>query len=205
MNNEIYIKNIGVKLGNKIYIYVDKITLMSKKCVQLKGENGAGKSTIFKLIMGIIKTDSGKIFFNGKKVKEKISNRANIVGYLPQQVDSLFLARTVKEELQMELNFKVIDNYDELLFIFGVNELLNSKIKNLSGGEKKRLGLFLCFLNRKPFYLLDEPYNFLDNKYKDKLNNYIIRLKNEGVGFFIISHDPICSRIVDNEILLERD
>lgn len=175
--NVLKINNLKKSFKNfNLYISIFEISNIEKIAIQ--GNNGSGKSTLLKLIVGKIKKDSGSIEI-GNKVK---------LGYLSQKKNEILnFENTIIEEIN-DLNTNL--NESELRkylgkFLFKKNDIFK-KIKNLSEGEKIKLGLLKLILNGCNFLVLDEPSNHLDINSKNILA--------EALNYFpgsilIVSHD----------------
>lgn len=172
------------------------LDIFSNEITALIGENGSGKTTITKLMMGILKPLQGDIYVFGTNIKEmSLGQIGKKVGYLFQNPERQLFATSVYEELAFVMDIK---GYDKKYIDKEVNEtleLLNlSPLKNevpffLSGGEKQRLALASILVNKPKYLVLDEPTTSLDIKRKEILSNIIDKLKEEKIGTLIVSHD----------------
>lgn len=143
------INNLSKQFGNKILFKNLNMSLPCNGIFILKGENGSGKSTFFKILANIDKEYEGSILFNNKKIIN------NIYYYDPDI--NLYDGLTVKENLKI-----VSKDYLNILKNTDLEYLLNKKIDELSKGEKARVGLIKSLLLDKEILLLDEPFDFLD-------------------------------------------
>lgn len=175
-NNYLVLENISHKLGNKILYENSSITIGSGINV-IKGRNGIGKSTLFKLIYGLEKLDKGHIKYNYKKISKKDIN------YIPQEVllfpnlsarDNILLLSKKKDDVIKFLS----DN---------VRYSLKKKVKDLSGGEKQMLNLAIGLFNEAEIYLIDEPFNNLEKNYVALIKGKIENLK--GIVILIDHQD----------------
>lgn len=160
----------------------------------LVGRNGSGKSTLFKIAAGQLQADSGITRLGGLRLHKKSKNtRFKYIGYLPQKP---FLPRSLKVSDLIEERFGGNDNV--------IDQLLESKIKNLSAGEQRYLEiLFVLSLNRD-FILLDEPFTGLSPILIEKVIEHINRSKQRGSGILIADHYMhYISEIGDSFHLLE--
>lgn len=156
------------------------------------GENGSGKTTIMRLLMGLAIPNSGtySIFGVNEKNKEifKIRKRVSAIVETPTIVTSM----TAYQNLQYACLYFGIKNYDkkihDLLDEVGLGEVGKKKAGNFSLGMRQRLGIALLLLNDPDLILLDEPMNGLDPSGVAELRDIIISLSQKGITFLISSH-----------------
>ncbi|HEY4482492.1 MAG TPA: LPS export ABC transporter ATP-binding protein [Candidatus Brocadiaceae bacterium] len=176
---------------NDITIEVD-----SGEIVGLLGKNGAGKSTAFSIIIGIVRPDSGKVFFRGEDVTNlPIYKRARKgMGYLSQE-SSVFQRMTVEQNILAILEMRQYEHKErykrlaEMLDEFGLTSLAKKKAYTLSGGEKRRLEMARALSTSPSLILLDEPFSGIDPIAVSEIQNLVLRLKSEGIGLLITDHN----------------
>lgn len=176
------------------------------------GRNGAGKSTIFRIILGIINPDKGIVELNDKKITKSITNK---IGYVPEE-GSLNLQYTVLEQCVYYGALKDLtekESKDELLKWlekFNIVEYMNTKIKDLSKGNRQKIQVIISLLHNPELLILDEPFSGLDPLSVEELKNVILDLKRENKIIILSSHrmdqaDKICDDILiidkGNEVL----
>ena len=176
------------------------------------GRNGAGKSTIFRIILGIINPDKGIVELNDKKITKSITNK---IGYVPEE-GSLNLQYTVLEQCIYYGALKDLtekESKDELLKWlekFNIVEYMNTKIKDLSKGNRQKIQVIISLLHNPELLILDEPFSGLDPLSVEELKNVILDLKRENKIIILSSHrmdqaDKICDDILiidkGNEVL----
>ena len=178
------IKNLTFKYNNEIILENINLKIEKYDYVALIGPNGGGKTTLIKLILGLLKPTSGKIILNTKKI-----------GYVPQYTNfSLDIPiRVIDVVLQGRLNkFKFFYNEKdkkialEKLSLVGMSEFKNKKISDLSGGQRQRVLIARALVNEPDILILDEPTSAIDIKGQKEI--YKI-LKNLNITKLIISHD----------------
>ena len=137
--------------------------LEAHKSYSLLGRNGAGKSTILKLIAGLIKPDSGNITINGYRPGSDEAKK--LIGYLGE--DALpYTNLTIRENLNFIGSLRKVDNLRDrlakLVDLLGLYEYYNALVSNLSRGTKQRVSLALSIIHSPDIILLDEPFNYID-------------------------------------------
>lgn len=179
--------------------------------VGLLGPNGAGKTTAFYISIGLIKSDSGEIFFKGKEVTNSpIHERAQMgMGYLAQE-PSVFRQLTVEENLLCILEMHEKDKkmrkqkLHDLLEELRLTSLAKKKACTLSGGERRRLEITRALITQPSLLLLDEPFANIDPLTIADVKKMILLLKAKGISVLITDHNAreIFS-IVDRSYLIQ--
>lgn len=162
------------------------------------GGNGVGKSTALKTICGICKPYRGKALINGKPVSkypEDLLFRNNLA-MLPQDPKSLFVKKTVREELE-----EICADPQKIAQIASecrIDDLMNAHPYDLSGGEQQRAALGKVLLTDPKILLLDEPTKGIDNFYKETLASILRQLQLKGITIVMVSHDvEFCAKYAD--------
>jgi Cu-processing system ATP-binding protein len=125
------------------------------------GPNGSGKTTLIKSILGMVIPDKGEIEIGGESILGKSAYRNNI-NYLPQ-IANFPSNLTVKELMAMVKNLRPKEAHDpELIELFSLEEHMNKKLGNLSGGTKQKVNIVLTFMFDSDIIVLDEPTTGLD-------------------------------------------
>ena len=162
------------------------------------GGNGAGKSTTLKAICGICKPYRGKIKIFGKPVNKFRSGELfkNCVSMLPQDPKSLFVKKTVYEDLEEMTKDK--NKINEIAEICMITNLLERHPYDLSGGEQQRTALAKILLTEPKILLLDEPTKGIDSFFKETFASILNKLKNQGITVLMVSHDiEFCAKYAD--------
>jgi len=177
---------------------VDSVSMniKSSSVVGLLGPNGAGKTTTFYMAVGMIKPDSGQVFFDDEDITSfPMYLRARKgVGYLPQET-SIFRKLTVKQNIMAILETLSISKADQeeranlLLDELGIKHLKNQKGNLLSGGERRRLEITRALATNPAFILLDEPFAGIDPLAVIDIKKIIRHLKGRGIGILISDHN----------------
>ncbi|NCT76640.1 MAG: ABC transporter ATP-binding protein [Chitinophagaceae bacterium] len=160
------------------------------ECIALIGPNGSGKTTFIKCILGMVVPDSGFITFNGKNILHDWQYRKNI-GYMPQigrYPDNMTIGQVfnMMKDIRRDAGNKRLD--ESLLAEFGLPQLLNKRMRTLSGGTRQKVSASLAFLFNPDILILDEPTAGLDPVSAEKLKEKIIHEKSKGKLILITSH-----------------
>ena len=164
------------------------------------GGNGTGKSTLLRAICGICPPYRGKIQIDGKPVKKYKSGQLfhKMLAMLPQDPQSLFVKKTVREDLAEMVGKGEETRIDEVAEICEIAHLLNSHPYDLSGGEQQRAALAKVLLTDPKLLLLDEPTKGIDSFFKQKFADILKKLTVRGVTVVMVSHDvEFCAQYAD--------
>ncbi len=197
------LKNITKKFGNNIAVNNISFKVEEGKILGLLGRNGAGKSTIFRCILNIIKQDEGSITYNNEKIDENITDS---IGYLPEE-GSLILEYTVLEQciyygaLKLMNENEVKKELIKWLNKFNILEYMNTKLKDLSKGNRQKIQFIISVLHNPTLLILDEPFSGLDPISVEEIKEVILNLKNEGKCIVFSSHrmdhvEMLCDDII---------
>jgi lipopolysaccharide export system ATP-binding protein len=165
--------------------------------VGLLGRNGAGKTTSFRITIGMIIPNAGRVIFNGEDIAGlpmyKRAQRG--IGYLSQE-PSVFQRLTVRQNLMAILEGMHLrrrernDRADHLLDQFGLLHLSGQLARNLSGGERRRLEIARALITEPQLILLDEPFSGVDPIAVEGLQREITRLRSEhGIAILLTDHN----------------
>ena len=175
----ITIENVSVKYKKTVLNDVN-IKASKGECIGLLGLNGSGKSTLLSAIAGIKKPASGKITTEGK------------IGCVTQE-NALIDELTAYDNILMWTSMKKDDIMKALqgpeLSILKVSDFINVKVRNMSGGMKKRLALASVIITGPDILLMDEPLAALDIPAKSDILKFIDAFKANGGIIFIASHE----------------
>lgn len=168
------------------------------------GGNGTGKSTMLKAICGICRAYRGKVWIEGKRLEKYTSTELfeENLALLPQEPQSLFVKKTVKEELEeMLLHKQESEKKSEIVRVAqlcGIIHFLHRHPYDLSGGEQQRVALAKVLLTRPKILLLDEPTKGMDNFFKIRFAEILDKLKQQDVTIIMVSHDvEFCAKYAD--------
>lgn len=190
-NTVCQLKNVSYSYNKKLPYIIDGVDVSFKEgqITAILGGNGAGKSTMLKLIAGIIEPVRGKI----------ISNKRIIM--LPQDPKAVFTEVSVEEELAEVLMDKgngIYNNMpmedkreivEQIIEEFGLNDIRKNNPYDISGGQQEKLAIAKVLLLKPEVLLLDEPTNGLDPYFKKTLGKLLKKINAGGVTIIIVSHD----------------
>ena len=181
--------NINKQFGKLKALDNVSITCNKGECIALIGPNGSGKTTFIKCILGMVVCDSGFITFNGKNILHNWQYRADI-GYMPQigrYPDNMTIGQVL--DMMKDIRNKKHEQLDEdLIKQFGLDELLDKRMRTLSGGTRQKVSASLAFLFNPDVLILDEPTAGLDPVSSEMLKAKIIAEKAKGKLIMITSH-----------------
>jgi len=158
--------------------------------IALVGNNGQGKTTLMKLILGLLTPDEGKILIKGEvAASSRTTNQKALFGYLPETT-AFYPNLTGLETLHYLSSLKqgAPSRIDEVFAIVGLEHAKKNRVKTYSKGMKQRLGLAQALLGNPKLLLLDEPTNGLDPSGIHEFYQILSRLKEEGVAILMSSH-----------------
>ena len=178
--------------------------------VTVYGPSGAGKTSMLRIIAGLLKADAGSMSVN-EVLWFDLANGVDLspqkrnVGYVFQDY-ALFPHMTVRENLEYALPKKGDQKtVSELLELMELGNLATRKPKTLSGGQQQRVALARALVQKPKILLLDEPLAALDYKFRLKLQDYLLEIHREfGLTTFLVSHDiSEISKLSDMVLVLD--
>lgn len=196
----ILLSSVSKKFDQKIA--VDKIEFKAKEgeIIGFVGLNGAGKTTTMRLILGYLKPTTGQIKIDGLDPIESRIQVLSKIGYLPEN-NPLYSEMKVTEYLAFIANLKNDSDYLKIVSQVGLDDVLSSKIEELSRGYKQRVGLTAALIGNPEILILDEPTSGLDPLEQEKIR---IMIKKEAKRKTIIFSTHILSEVEDvaNRIII---
>jgi heme ABC exporter ATP-binding subunit CcmA len=191
MNEAIYAENISKSYGNKIILDELSLKVAYGEMICISGVNGSGKSTLIRILSGLIKPDSGNIFIDGNQIVTNNSSFRKKFGVL---LDSkmIYENMSVSENLKFSSALYNIENprkeIDSITKILGIYDFLDTRVKNLSKGFKKRTELAKILLHKPKIILLDEPEINLDKNSIKILKEIILSERKKGAAIILCTH-----------------
>lgn len=168
-------------------------SISAGKKIALMGETGSGKSTVMKMMAGLVQPSSGNTFFEGSRVKgpdEVLLPGHEAIAYLSQHFE---LRNNYRVHELLEMANKMEDEEAaEIYSICRINHLLDRKVHQLSGGERQRIALARLLVGKPRLLLLDEPFTNLDLFNNRIINDVIRQICNKmAITCVLVSHDPV--------------
>ena len=182
--------NVSKKFGKLKALDNVSATCIRGECIALIGPNGSGKTTLIKSILGMVVPNSGFITFNGKNILHDWLYREHI-GYMPQigkYPENMTIRQVISmmKDIRQKTGSKNLD--EELLVSFGLDKILDKRMRTLSGGTRQKVSATLAFLFNPDVLILDEPTAGLDPVASEILKEKIIKEKQKGKLILITSH-----------------
>jgi len=189
-------RGISKSFDKRMVLRKIDINLNRGEMCGLLGSNGAGKSTFFHILLGIIKGDYGNIYLNGINITSlPIHERSKLgISYLPQQT-SIFRGLTVYENLLSiaqiikKKSSQQKEIVEKLMVEFSLTHLRNIYANSLSGGERRRVEIARCLINDPKVLLLDEPFANVDLLSIQDVKNLLLNLQSRGCGILVTDHN----------------
>lgn len=196
----IHIKDLNFSYNNRTVLHDINLDINKSEFVGIIGPNGVGKSTLIKLIAGLLQADNGDILINRQKIQNyQRKALARITGYVPQTVDISFtfsvqeivsMGRYPHLEGLMQNDIHATANIAQAMNWMELNTLKERQFSTLSGGEKQRTIIASALAQQADILLLDEPTSALDLKHQVQIGQILKRLSvEEGKTIVLVTHD----------------
>lgn len=189
MKNILEVKNLSYSFGNNPILKDINIHVNENEIVAIVGSSGVGKSTLFNLIAGVLKKQTGEITINGS------DDYIGKVAYMLQK-DLLFEHKTIINNVILPLIIakvnkkKALEEGNKILKQFNLDRYANKYPQQLSGGMRQRVALIRTYMFKKNIFLLDEAFSALDAITKKELHRWYLNLKKEfNLTTLLITHD----------------
>ncbi|MEK5036462.1 ABC transporter ATP-binding protein [Sporosarcina sp. FSL K6-3457] len=180
----IELNNVYKKYGGRKALENITLTVPRGKIIGLVGENGSGKTTLLKLMAGLLTPNSGTAMFGGSRITRKVATN---IAYMPD-ADLFYPYFTVYQLFEFyESQFADFNPTKAKEIAAFLNLSLDSKIKNLSKGNRGRVKIAATLGREADYYLLDEPFSGLDPMVRDDIAKGLIRFTDSGRQTVIMS------------------
>ena len=197
-NDAIVFKNITKSYGEKNILKDFSLNIKKGEFLTIIGSSGCGKTTVLKMINGLIKPNKGNVFVDGKDIsKINLIQMRRKIGYVVQDV-GLFPHMKIKNNISYTLNLEKKENKEEifskvkkLVKIVGLDEeIINRYPNELSGGQRQRVGIARALVGEPDIILMDEPFGAVDEITRKLLQDEIYKIYKEyNVTIVFITHD----------------
>jgi ABC-2 type transport system ATP-binding protein len=184
------VKNISKTYADRHIVNQVSFGVSSREILGLIGPNGAGKTTCIRMIMDVIKPDSGEVMVLGQKFTDKLKNQ---IGYLPEErglyrktriMDAIVYLATLKGMRAGQARLRA----EEWLSRVNMIPHKNKKIDELSHGMAQLIQLVVTVIHDPQVIILDEPFNGLDPVNVQMVKDIILELKNQGKAIILSTH-----------------
>ena len=207
-------RNVNYSKNNNMILENISFSLKKNKYNVIIGKNGSGKSTILKLIVGLEKISGGQIFIDNEELVYKRDELYKIrkkTGIVFQESNEYIIGETVAESLifGMENNRipleKMKENMTKYVKLFQLENIIDKKTVNLSGGEKQKVALAGAVITEPEIILLDEVTEMWDKATKDKMNGIIEEFLKDGKTVVSVTHNPEEIKRSDNIVFITEE
>ncbi len=195
-NGILRMENLTKSFGDQTVVNELSLTVNRGEVVGLLGRNGAGKTTSFKMTIGMLPPDRGEVYLDDEQVTDlPMYQRARYgLGYLPQK-PSLLGRLTVRDNLLAVLErlplsrSERFERINRLLEEFGLDHLSDQKSGTMSGGETRRVEICRALATSPDVILLDEPFSGVDPIAVSDLQELVVSLKDRDIGILLTDHN----------------
>jgi ABC-2 type transport system ATP-binding protein len=196
------VKNVSKTYGGRTVVDNVSFNVTSGEILGLIGPNGAGKTTNIRMIMDVIKPDSGAVLLFDQKFRNELKSQ---IGYLPEE-RGLYRKKPIIDSMVYLATLKGMDaarartRADEWLTRVNMQAHRNKKIEELSHGMAQIVQFLVTILHDPKFIILDEPFNGLDPVNVKMVKDIIMDLKNQGMAIMMSTHrinevEELCDRV----------
>lgn len=204
----IKIENLKKQFGDTVACNIDQFVINDGDILGLVGNNGAGKTTLFRMLLDLLKPDEGSVTINDVNPAESEAWKQQVGAYIDEGflIDFLtpeeyfaFLGK-ISGMTQTEVDERLKD-FEQ----FAAGEVFDQKklIRNLSAGNKQKVGIISALFRRPQIVILDEPFNFLDPSSQNVLKHVLTDYNKEtGATILVSSHNLAHTIDISNRIAL---
>ena len=193
------INNLSFSRNGNIILENLNLSLSNRSITQVRGKNGSGKTTLLQLVLNFLECKTGEIFWEGKNIKKNIFNFYNQTTFVMDH-NTCTRKMTVMDNINFwsGLSSSKLTKNEIILLLetFNIQKYQNTKTMYLSSGEIKKLELLRLILEQKKLWILDEPYNHLDDLSIKILNQtFIDHVNKDGIILFTSHLNPIIDNL----------
>lgn len=210
----ISIRDLYKSFGNNHVLQGINLDVSKEENVAVLGRSGSGKSVLIKIICGLLKPDSGKVNVLGEEVnllKDKALQALRLKVGFSFQNSALYDSMTIRENLEFPLvrnarhlsKKEVAGQIESVLEDVGLLQTINQMPSELSGGQRKRIGIARTLILRPEIMLYDEPTSGLDPITSIEINNLINLVREKfHTSSIIITHDLTCAKTTGDKLAM---
>ncbi len=215
-NAVIEVKNVSKSFGDHVVLDNISVDVQEAENLVVFGRSGTGKSVLLKCIIGLLKPDSGEVYFEGESVidmNEKELNEARKkIGFLFQSA-ALYDSMSVRENMEFPLKRlfnlpqkEIDERVERTLDMVSLASAIDKMPSELSGGMRKRIGLARSIITEPKLMLYDEPTTGLDPITTKEISELIITLQKQlKMTSIAVTHDIVCAKIIADRAIFLRD
>ena len=213
----IHIRKLYKSFGKNQVLRGIDLDVLSQEILVVLGRSGSGKSVLIKIIVGLLKPDSGEVTVLGQNLQhlnEKELRDLRLQTGFSFQSSALYDSMTVRENIEFplvrnrrHLTKKQVNNeVEEVLDAVGLSQTINQMPAELSGGQRKRIGIARTLILKPKIMLYDEPTAGLDPTTSLEINNLIREVREKyHTSSIVITHDLTCARNTGDRIAMLLD
>ena len=192
----IIIQNLKKSFGDKVAVNIDSFKINSGEILGLVGNNGAGKSTLFRLILDLIKADEGTVRMADSTRDINVAETEEWKDWTGAYVDDSFLIDYLTPDEYFQFIARIsgkepneLEQFLEKFKHFMADEITGQKkfIRNLSAGNKQKVGIMAAMLLQPQILILDEPFNFLDPSSQNAIKHLLKKYNEETNATILVS------------------
>ncbi|QXQ09707.1 ABC transporter ATP-binding protein [Paeniglutamicibacter sp. Y32M11] len=199
------VKNLTRRFGDRVVLNDVSFSVPANGMTGFVGANGAGKTTTMRIIMGVLKSHAGSVYFNGTQIVD--ADRARF-GYMPEE-RGLYPKQQVLDQLQYLGQLHGMSRSDariealDLLDRFGIADRIKDKLESLSLGNQQRVQVAASLMHHPTALVLDEPFSGLDPLAVDSMTSLLAERAATGVPILFSSHQlDLIDQLCDNLVVL---
>lgn len=201
------VSGVSMQAGETYILRNISFTQIPQQKIAIAGETGSGKTSLLKVIAGLMDPDEGEVIFENEKVmgpEDRLVPGHPHIAYLSQYFE---LQKFLKvEQVLTYANTLSQKQANNIFTICEIKHLLQRKTDELSGGEKQRIALARCLIKAPRLLLLDEPYSHLDIIHKNTLKAVVQKITDKlKITCIMVSHDPLDTLSWADTFLIMKD
>jgi len=201
------LENVTKKFGENVAVDDLSLEIPEKELFGFLGGNGAGKTTSFRMVLGLIDQTAGNISWNGESINY---NKSHLIGYLPEE-RGLYPKLKVKDQLVYLGKLRGMTKQNALkelnhwLDRFKISHYLNKKVEELSKGNQQKIQFISAVIHKPNLLILDEPFSGLDPINVEMLKGAVMDLKDSGTSIVFSSHQmDHVEKLCENVCILQQ-